>query len=509
MSEEKVFSSWQEVIVDFLQKRKDDKIISLLKTKLLKEKDKGLIGLLIKSLQGQNKANEIEEFQKLKKTKEQSELEFQLDRLERIKKIVGNNLGIDHIEDYKKKVEEITKNHEPNQWMHDNVSNFDQVGVGTHVAKLTHSSSKGSSFFDNTIQVQNSSYLTTSNLKLHKLNIDGFYTDAKYSPNASFLLLEFQGSYIYELIIKNDFSFLSGFDKSNPLNERSKCERSKCLREGVYKSELKTHSLGKQIYFPTQNSNYHLLCNVRSSSMAHSIFEILKDINTNDDSTKKYRENKKYSESIHKSFSGQSKLSITKSNHSNSSQLNGKRGGKINLFSTQPPSWQAQLKPPIYKKSVFDSYSYPTSTNENLWYLVSYILRLEGLDLSTRDPEKQQRFKDSVSSIVDDFFDYVSNIHTLEPGWSSAKGVRLKIEHRYLLDPFQDNKEFQAKRKEIDWQSEIVNYFSNWLNRQLKRKNKAFAAQKEYSRIWKEVMEIALRDFEQTIEAVVAKEVKL
>ena len=90
---------------------------------------------------------------------------------------------------------------------------------------------------------------------------------------------------------------------------------------------------------------------------------------------------------------------MTASYHSNASQLNGARGGKLHLFSAQPPTWQSQLKPPLYKKSLFDSFSHP-SINIDIDYLRDYLLRFERIELSIKNPQRRKWIEKWVGNIL-------------------------------------------------------------------------------------------------------------
>ncbi len=494
MSKEKEFDNWQDVIVDFFEGKKEAE-----QEKYLKD----TINKISKSYEDcdyfdDNNLRDFFDAKKNKKSKTQSSLNFQQQKLKQIfdnldsYRIEKLNLNADEIkESYNKEQDNICEKYNPNAWLTKNSENAKSVSFATHVVKLTHSKIDTPSFYDGITDKKNDQ-LTTSSLK-NKI-VDGAVAGNQFAPIFQFLELELDGKKLASEFMDINNTVLQDFSES----EEKLKEWSRNFNKSLATCQISAHPLLKQIYFPIGGKSYHLLCNVKSSSIAQTIFENM--FKNNEESAKKLRKKDKYSNVSVSWFTQKSKISVTASNHSNASQLNGKRGGKINLFSTQSPTWQSKLKPPINKESMFDTYHYSSNTNDDIKYLVEFLLRYENIDLSIRDPERQKWLEKWATSIVDDFLFFVGNINNLASGWSAEKGVKLKIEHQYLLDPCRKDKEFQANRKDSDWQAVVVNDFSIWLNKQLKNKNEKFTPQEEYSRTWKKIMEQELREYNQIIE---------
>jgi CRISPR-associated protein Csy1 len=95
---------------------------------------------------------------------------------------------------------------------------------------------------------------------------------------------------------------------------------------------------------------------------------------------------------------------------------------------------------------------------------------------------------------------YTFSIQNLSPGWSNTQNIRLKREHQYFLDPYRDDEFFQKGRQSKDWQAVICNDFANWLNGELRGKDKKFTPQQEHTRMWKYIMEKELREHTQVID---------
>jgi CRISPR-associated protein Csy1 len=226
--------------------------------------------------------------------------------------------------------------------------------------------------------------------------------------------------------------------------------------------------------------------------LAHALFENVFDKGQKE--LKILRDKSKYSSTASISFPKKSQISVTASNHNNASQLNGRRGGKLHLLSTQPPTWQTQQKPPIYKKSMFDENFFYKNTKEDIDYLRNFLLRFELIDLSIKKPERRKWIDCWLANIIDEFLFYVVSIQSLPSGWSANKDIKLKPAQQYLLDPYRKDKAFQKARNIMDWQSVVCKDFAGWLNRRLLGKDKQFTPQLIHRRMWEELLRPPLRE---------------
>lgn len=356
------------------------------------------------------------------------------------------------------------------------------MSFATHVIKLTHSKIDSPSLFD-CIDAQDNRYMTTS--ALQEKIIDGAVAGNQFAPIFQFLELELNGEKLASKF-SSENKTLSPFTDS----DEEMIEWNHNFKKALSSDKISTHTLAKQVYFPVDNpvteNKYHLLCNVISSSLAHTVY--LNMFSEGQKQVKKIREKGKFSDNSSINFVHTAHLCATASNHSNASQLNGKRGGRLYLFSSQPPIWQSQLKPPINRKSCFDDF-YNATIKTELDYMREFLLRFKNLDLSINDPKRKQWLEKWVNNIIDELLFYAGTIHNLPSGWSNTEQIKLKTEHQYFLDPFREDIEFQSACKINNWQTVICADFSYWLNRQLIGKSKQFTPKKEHHRIWMRLLE--------------------
>ncbi|OAI21615.1 hypothetical protein A1359_19130 [Methylomonas lenta] len=489
-------ATWEEVIIDFFRRKSESD-----EENYLKEIIKSLEAIY--ESEGFFNDEELElvfNSRKNKKEKNESSLAFQHRRALTFLKSKYKPKGLNvfrQLRLYKKTIKAFADKYESINWLSKNCENASSVNFATHVIKLTHSSIDASSFYDS-IPEQKNTLITTSVLK--NKAVDGAVKGNQFAPIFQFLELELNGVKLVEQLTNNDHLFDCFIDEEN----RAAADAwIKGFRGALDTGKLSSHALAKQIYFPTgynqklTEQSYHILCNVVSSSMAHTIHE--KIFSEREKSDQKSLEKKKYSSEIFTKYINRSQLGVTASNHSNASQLNAKRGGKLHLFSNRPPAWQSQIKTPIFKKSLFSDL-YNSTIKSETEYLRDFLIRFKQLDLSIKDPKRKRHLDRWVNNIVDEFLFYVGTIQNLTSGWSSNAETKLKQSHKYLLDPYRLDEAFQAERQNQDWQAIICADFARWLNGQLIGKDKQFSPQAEHTRLWKTMLEQPLREYMEPVE---------
>ncbi|MBE0471472.1 MAG: type I-F CRISPR-associated protein Csy1 [Methyloprofundus sp.] len=488
--------TWDDVIIDFLAGKK-----SAEEEKYIKDEVKKIAEIYKRqNYYGEESIAVLFDPKKSKKEKSQLAVDFQREKLQEILLLEQKPEDLDVTklsEDYARKCADIENKYAASGWITKAAKDATSVSFATHVAKLTHSKIDSPSLYDSVISVKTDIITTAS---LTEKAIDGAVAGNQFAPVFQFLELELNGRKLAAEFANDSCQALHFFAKDG---------QELALWNANFKNVLagdspSTHALAKQVYFPillnktNESDSYHLLCHMKSSSLAHAIYN--KVFDESQKAPKDLRSKGKYSEYPVFSFVANARLSVTASNHSNASQLNGKRGGKLHLFSTQPPTWQSQLKPPLYKKSLFDNFSHPSIKLE-VDYLREYLLRFERIELSVKNPHRRKWIEKWVANIIDELLNYAATIQALPAGWSDTENSKLKLEHQYFLDPHRDDEAFQNLRKGSGWQSVICSDFSQWLNRRLVGKDKKFTPQAEHTRLWASLLEDPLREYNEMIEA--------
>ncbi len=387
---------------------------------------------------------------------------------------------------------EVDKRTPENIYLNYLVSICDGLSPATHIAKLTHSSSKSSSLVDLRLDEHNTSYLSSTSVKA---TFDGTYDNAALSNYVKFFLLKQNGQILFNALQAGHQTILAPF----ALNEAEADTWHDVLKRR-YEKTPHSDSLLKQVYFPVEE-NYHLLQVLKSSSLLQALHLTYFDKESRKpyDKANKQRQKAKYSETKTVSFPHSAKLKTVQSQPQNVSVLNGGRsGGKIHLFSSQPPIWTSNLKPPN-KHSLFSGeYAYYSQTQTCLDIIAAYLIGYELAGLSQRHPDKYAKLENLVNQLVDSLCNYVLRIHSLEPSWSQESD--LKLTHQYWLDPHRKDEEFVKGRQTSDYKAEVVVDFANWLNSQLNKREKGLNLGKEQQRLWIKMTKENFRTFNELLD---------
>jgi len=469
------FETWEEVILDFFE-RKVQNIKSGQKCKLFSTREY------------------------IEKKEEEIETEKDEKKLQR---------AIKAKEKKQKEYEQLREDApitEIRQWINDTSEKKIAIGKriikASHVLKFTHSSSEPAGFLLKT--KSNDLLLSTSSLK-KDLTLDLAHRDGSLITVSRFLALFLKGEQIIDLILNDEFCFLEPFASDD--------SQFKYWQGGfkrlVENREIRTADKAKQIYFPVSNMNstdsnqYHILVPLFSSSLANEIDSIVTTLKYGDDQKKLNNARKeqipKFRKGMSVEFPDLSVQQFGGKHPKNISMLNADRSGKSFLFSTQPPSWQSQLKPPFNKRSLFDHF-YTSQANEEIKSLRGFLMLFERIELSIKDPEKKKKIDGWVNQVIEEVMIYATSIQSLPAGWTNAENTRLKIAHQYFLDPYRDDEPFKKARQAADWQTVICVDFADWLNGRLKGKDKQFTPQRYHTRMWKKLIEEDLRKQAEAID---------
>jgi CRISPR-associated protein Csy1 len=428
---------------------------------------------------------------KNKKTEKQKETSFILEQLTLLKEFNEKPISINFESlntDINTKQQDLVSKYAPETWITWAAENAKNVTFATHVTKLTHSVIDSPSFF-NAFEVTKNSHLSTSSLT--NIVIDGAVKGMQYSPVYQFLELEFNNKKLVGEFGSLDTDLLESFAK----NHNQMLAWNQGFSAATSEGKPTAHFLLKQTYFPINKdnpkSNYHILCNVVSSSKAQALYEFSR---RNSKDVFKIKNSSQYSDEIYFNFPNRASISITASNHGNASQLNNKRGGRLGLFSCQPPVWHSQLKPPIYSSSFFYELSRNYEVKENIQYLSYFLTRFENLQLSIKDPKRIRWVEEWIENLVDEVLVYVKSIQALPVGWSATESIKLKPEHQVLLDCYRQDENFSAMKNSSDWQAVIVQDFAAWLNNRLTKANEKFTPQNAHTKLWMKIFKANFRE---------------
>lgn len=502
MIDESISQALSDEIIKYINKRRDIKEENFLKDKPKKNKlgviTNGAINarlLIIVKVLGDNK-DEITKIEKTKKTKEQTGLEFQKSRYEQLLSLISENVIDSKLADIKNEYYDFLANNskffEPVTWLTFYAIKAKDISFATHVGKLTHSSSKSASILDVTKE-RKSTYLTTNSLR--DFEIDTASSNAASLPIADILKIAVEGISVLDCLKNNDkLLFEKLTDNDTLVNEW--CEH---LKQAYDSSTKQSYFLSKQVYFPIENNQYHLLLPLTSSSLVHELhLEHKKYWNENQEEARKKKSKSEYSEVITCTYPNKAYLHATGSNHSNASSLNGKRGGRISLLPAMPPQWQSSLPSYVNKSEIFDrnlSYLLKDEVND----LKKYLLLIKNKCLSVSEPKRNAAVISKLSAISGNFFNVIEQMNANETVTNWSVDTELPIEQQLLFEYYREDEKAIAAKQNKQWMKVLSKSYARWLNVQLKDKSK-LSLTTIHEAIWADAFLIELREFVATQE---------
>jgi CRISPR-associated protein Csy1 len=361
--------------------------------------------------------------------------------------------------------------------------------LATHIAKLSHSSSKGSSidirYYSPQQSENGNKYVST----IDPQYIDTAYPDNKYSVISKLYAQKSEDLYIGDLLRESPRKYLYEFTDDQELLDKW----SNTISSYIKSENKKSYFLNKQTYFPVDDGQYHLLLPLTSSSLVHAIhLEHQKYFQDDAAKARNQRKENLYSSKEVRSYPNKAYLHVTGSNHSNASSLNGQRGGRIALFSTSPPHWQSSHQSILNKTTVFDadlSYQLKGEITELKKYLV--IIKKE--QLSMNKPDRNAAVIKKLFAISDAFFDYIELIkqQQMELGWTVSSD--LDITQQLLFEPARQDEKANEEKLNKQWLKKLSNDYGRWLSRQLKDKQLQLTTL--HSRLWSDQFYSVLREY--------------
>jgi len=480
-------NDWQPLILDFIEYKFEADL-----SKFVKETFKDMQKLAAKS---KTVSEEFEYFLDNRKNKKPDDVSDKLFLTSRMDALFDYLELFDIVDKVKLKSEYLTlvdklKNkYKTNTWIEEASNNADSITFATHVAKLTHSKIDSSSLND-AIDSNRQDVLTTSCLA--EIIVDGAVAGNQYAPIYQFLSLERNGITLAQALATTSNSILQAFAK----DDAQLVEWNQRFKQVTQSSTLSTHSLAKQVYFPINSedhkqTHYHLLCPVVSSSLAQHLFNHL----FHDDNrlVRKQYFDKKYHSDTFYDYPQKAAIAVTASNHSNASQLNGRRGGKLYLFDAKPPTWQTQIKPPNTQNNMFNHDPLNNLCRDNFKGFQAMFL---GAVEVYRKPNIMAGIEKWIQAIGDDVLAYASLIQQLPAGWSTDSKLEINsIEQCYFLDFYRQDDVFTVKQRSNDWQAVIARDFGSWVNNKLANNSKNFTPQAEHRKLWQRLFAQQLRDY--------------
>ena len=378
----------------------------------------------------------------------QERLQLKLDKL-------GDGDGDDD------KRQQLRQDHQREAWLADAARRVTQIQLASHTLKPINPDARGTNVFLNAPFCTDATLVGTHVLGADRA--DDVVGNAAALDIFKFLILEAKGKTLLKRFLEKDATLVNALS-----DDADRAQVWAAAFAGVVESKntAASHTLGKQLYFPSSDGGYHLLAPLFPAALVHSLYIILKNDRFSD-ATKAAREAQK-AEQNHpqglREYPNMVVQAIGGSNPQNAGLLHAKRGGANHLLPSVPPLWQSEgIKPPMRQVSIFDKGG-PVRGNRDVRFWTQKLRKFLMNAQERKIPEvrdKRQKMEDEIIYAV---LDLASQIQCLPSGWSQSEACRLTSFEKCWLDPESVSESDQAVSPDDDWKNSVAERFGNWLN---------------------------------------------
>lgn len=371
-------------------------------------------------------------------------------------------------------------------WLADAARRVGQIQAVTHVLKATHPDARGSSL-----------HTSPASLPRHT-EIGSHVLDENYAQDVvgnaaaldvfKLLKIEVDGRRLFDWLQAGDADLQAALsDDPEQALGWMQAFASLVRKE----SQSATHPRAKQVYWligeePHDDTGYHLLQPMFSSTLAHVIHADIQDVRFGE-ANKKARQlfrDKEPSEAPYREYRNLVARQLGGTKPQNISQLNSERGGVNYLLSSlPPPAWDKERATNLLKQeSVLSAFLWFGGVRDLLRALTQFLLGNPDPISDTRD-----RRETIEQAIAEELAMFGVAVRARYPaGWTRDPACRLPQCEQLWLDPDRielplredpehpewtaDDRAFKEQYEWGDWPDEVAERFGLWLNQRLRDK---------------------------------------
>jgi len=347
-------------------------------------------------------------------------------------------------------------------WVADAAKRVSRIQQVTHAIKFTHPAIKGCT----SLSVQGNTRAGDILIGTHtvKSNFFDVVANARDLDVYKFLCLEVGNKTLLTFCLEEDVALKTALSADEEQAKNWMAAFAGLVQQAG--TAAKSHTLAKQIYWPVDKGNYHLLAPLFPTSLVHGIWNTIREDRFSE-TAKAAREARKagalhphgyreYPNLVIQQFGGTKPQNI--------SQLNSERYGENYLLPSLPPNWQSEkIRPPLKIESVFDRvFGSRKRVKELTKELKDFLIKVQPFN----NVEIRDTRADLVNEIRDELFQFAAELYELEEGWSQHEDCRLNIDEQCWLDPqrAKTDEAFASLSRSGGWQNGVSQRFGNWLN---------------------------------------------
>lgn len=385
-------------------------------------------------------------------------------------------------------------------WLADAARRVGQIQAVTHVLKATHPDARGSSLY-----VAPSQLTQRTEVGSHQLGED-FAEDVVGNAAAldvfKFLKIEVDGKRMIDWMRGDDADLRNALSDDD---ERADCWMRAFASLVRKESCAATHPTAKQVYWlagetPQDNSQYHLLQPMFSSSLMHAVHADVQDARfgeANKHARQAFREGKAL-DAPYRDYRNLVARKLGGTKPQNISQLNSERGGVNYLLASLPPSaWRRSDRTNVTKHgSTFDVFLWFGKVRELVDALRAFLRTRPDSTAQTRDERKAIE-----QAIGRELAMFGVAVRAEYPaGWTRDDGANLPRCERLWLDPDRldlvdrndpahpewasDDVAFKHEYELGQWPDEVATRFGDWLNAQMRKSGELVAMAESERNHW-------------------------
>lgn len=376
-------------------------------------------------------------------------------------------------------------------WLADAARRVGQIKAVTHVLKATHPDARGSS-----LHVQPSALPQHAAIGSHLLGTD--YAEDVVGNAAALdvfklLKLEVDGKRLLDWMQAGDADLQAALSEDAAEAHGWMQAFAALVRTDTLPA---THPMAKQLYWlagdtPHEDSHYHLLQPMFSSTLAHAVHAEIQDARFGEanKAARQARRDNKPADTTYRDYRNLVARKLGGTKPQNISQLNSERGG-VNylLASLPPPAWKPREMGNLpHLESVFEGKHGALKRFGDIRELLNALA-----DFLKHNPdpvmETRQRREQIEQALGQELATFGAAIRGSQPaGWSRDETCRLPLCERLWLDPDRseleprndpehphwhaDDLAFVDAYERGDWADEIAGRFGRWLNDELRKRS--------------------------------------
>lgn len=338
-------------------------------------------------------------------------------------------------------------------WLPDAAKRVAQLFMVSHPSKFSHPSAKTSSVIAQAKQ-QNDGYLRSGNVN---------YSFDVFGNAAAMDVFKF-----LSLPLTEKLTVLEGFEQQDEdlkkllMDDNLDFESFSAafLKIKATDTSVKTDHLVKQVYFPIDQDEYHLLSILTPSGLVTRLKQTIDEIRFSE-TTKQAKEFRKKNEHHTEGYADIYELTVTAyggTQPQNVSVLNSQNAGRAYLLSSCPPVFEKR-KVKLPNKDFFKQCLYQKNFTSEFNELKKYI-HASDKELSINNRHTRKKIKRLLQQIIQEILFNAFCIRKNLRGWTERENYQnLILEQKIWLDDLN----FEKREIESEWRDEIARRIAKWI----------------------------------------------